>query len=346
VENKIRNDLFPATLEALIRKVHTLAKPPEVAARLETKLRGVHFAGMDCDDQLKDTDRGDPLKALLVRNAIYTPSSNSFAYCQQMALEQTSEFALINTIAHELSHAIDPCNISEGPPSLRFGYVQASSRQELEDQFPFPGVVGCLRSASSVAARWNHAGFGKPATGAFKSTDTVAAPAPPKALSDSPFCNGSKTIEQVREGFSDWLAAEAVAELIPKRHPDISQEKFAIGVSKLSLLDECPAPPLEAVLVEDQVRREPVVFKHPLPIRRLNRIVLVQPELRQKMGCGSSPPSGRVYCRSGITRDEYPVSLPPLAQTPKPKIGTVPVNPKPKAVTAPGASKPVLKGKP
>ncbi|MFX5555142.1 M48 family metalloprotease, partial [Acinetobacter baumannii] len=82
-----------------------------------TKIRGIHFAGFDCNSSrdkpiapngMPDTRRGAiPVDA--EPNAFYRWQDNSFTVCAGMLMSSTSEFQLAQVISHELGHSSDAC---------------------------------------------------------------------------------------------------------------------------------------------------------------------------------------------------------------------------------------------
>lgn len=179
--------------------------------------------------------------------SVFESKSNSVRVCDGSLAENFSEFKLAHSIGHELSHSIDPCNF--------IGRSASYDLAENEAKYPLKELVSCLRSEKSIAAK------AFPAEPPVSSADHVDT----KPVYD--FCDG----DQINEAFADWLSAEVLGEYIAKRFPKLTSKQWSEGISNVFRFN-CDDPSSD-----DDV--------HPTLEFRLNRLLLVQPSLRKKMGC-------------------------------------------------------------
>lgn len=79
-----------------------------------------------------------PINNDLIADAFYTENEmgeGKVQFCNGLLLRGDSEFMIVETLAHELSHSLDPCHFSTGSKG-----------------HPFQSVLACLRSPKSVNA--------------------------------------------------------------------------------------------------------------------------------------------------------------------------------------------------
>ena len=105
----------------------------------------------------------------------------------------TSEFQIAFVIAHELSHSIDPQGIQSGPSDYALTYATPKAGQAtgpaatiafIQNQYPLPKTLACLRTKESVGASL-HPLFG--------------------------WKQGAFSYDQITETFADWMGAETLA---------------------------------------------------------------------------------------------------------------------------------------
>jgi len=143
---------FESVRALMIEKLKNSVPDPKVRAEMVSRLKSVTLDEDGCMPP-----KGSPI------NSMSAPSSfgragneyNSLNYkvkiCDQTLFQNDSEFRIIQTLAHELSHAIDPCNI-EGPVGTGFQYTRPRNVGESEQEYPIPGLLSCLRDSKSVWA--------------------------------------------------------------------------------------------------------------------------------------------------------------------------------------------------
>jgi hypothetical protein len=95
---------------------------------------------------------GDPgVSAIAPIGAYFEPDAQggNVKLCRGLLDATTSRFALANAIAHEITHSIDPCTISEKDPTAPKKFA---SRKQMDEWGPWADAVLCLRGRKSVGA--------------------------------------------------------------------------------------------------------------------------------------------------------------------------------------------------
>lgn len=191
-------------------------------------------------------------------NAFYHPMEQQYMICKGLLGGDSSEFNIARVIGHELAHSIDPCGLSYGPAGVALVYSTKQGPQKMDSEYPIQGLISCLRSEKSVQA--------------VRIKD-------PKAKKNEPpdFCEN----DQITESIADWFGDEVMVDYISANHPNLSTEQWQDGVAN-AFRPTCRTPTSE-------------VSEHPETVQRINTILLVNPKVRQKMGC-LKPHSTSVYC--------------------------------------------------
>ena len=189
----------------------------------------------------------ESLPALNSKNAFYERGANEIGVCTgHFSKQSLDELELVATIAHEISHSLDPCSLK--PDSNETSKFAA-----------FDPVIQCLRSSNSAGAR-------NKTLELFSNMTSV--PGCPSCPVPKPnFCYD----DQITESFADWLAAEVVAKYIEK-YQRFTAEQYRDAYSRV-LAGLSFTSPITGFDV------------HPSAEVRINRILLVNPKIRQQMGC-------------------------------------------------------------
>lgn len=313
IDKKARDKVFPQIKTLLLSKIKQMVKDPTVRKNLTDKVKAIRYDSSDCSGGTTS------VPGLLMPNAFYNPSKNTFNFCSGMTLQNKSEFQMAFVMAHELAHSIDPCCITQGPSDFSFQFPEGGTRADAEAAYPIQGVIACLRSEQSVKARaadqvpqvsqsqGNYGGYGNygnygnyGGTGGGMVNNSQPQAPPPFAG----FCQN----DQITESFADWMAAEITPEYISKNYPKLSSEQRRFGYSNIwrgSCMDDATA------------RQIAVADPHPAQGDRSNRILLVQPKIRAQMNCPKTPPRGTVYCAPpGFRSSSVPIPRP----TPEPDM--------------------------
>lgn len=308
MNNKIKNDLFPEVQKQITNIINERITDPGVKSYLAMKISSIRFEGTDCGDMGGAFSPQDSsINSLLIPNAFYNPQTNTFKYCNGFLMTDRSEFKIISVIAHELGHSIDPCNIARGPSTVAFQY-KGVDLEAKEGEYPFTGVISCLRSPQSVEARRPQVyvpmgqspypmpggpfpGGPFPPTGGESGGGVGQPPAPmptfPQNQSNTfgdAFCTG----DQIGESYSDWLASEVLPRYMNAKHPNLSQDQFRNGYSNVfrGMCNNLEPAPIGMMGMDP----------HPPVPARINRIILAHPEVRRHMGCQSDSAPAPRYC--------------------------------------------------
>jgi hypothetical protein len=248
--SRIREDIMPDVQAMIVAKISENVEDPTVKRAMIAKVKAITFAGTDCGREADGT--GVPGEDI---GPYYNPAANSFKYCQ-IGGSSKSEFQIATIVAHELSHSISPCGITQGSSGRVFNYPAGSTREEAELAHPFGPILQCLRKGSSMSA---------------VSATTRA------GSRYRTFCGG----DQIEESFPDWMAAEIIPGYIEKNFSSLSQDQRRQGYANVMRGLCAPVPPS--------------FDEHPSTARRANFVLGMQPQVRAQMGCGKTP-SGRAYC--------------------------------------------------
>lgn len=274
LDQKIEKKIFPRVKELLISKIKSSISDVKTRDALISKIQNITYAGNDCASLVPGRPEENTVNGLMVENAYYSPKKQEFRFCNGYLLNNTSEFMIVKVIAHELSHSIDPGHIDQ-PKGVGFSYQQdaKSTLQDLENQFPFKGVAGCLRSKESIGAR---------------TINTYKAPS-----STNPFAKK----DQIGESFSDWMAAELLPEYMDQYHPRLTQNQRLTGYSNV-FRTYCSE------------KRRSDFDVHPDVMDRIDRLLMANPEVRKQVGCSSKSKNVH-YCKLGEEyRGTEPEALP------------------------------------
>ncbi len=291
IMKKIKDEIFENTKSLTIEWLNEVLPSGKVKDDIIFKISKVRFSGFDCTNGKIDVPRD------IEPNGEYNSLSNSLKFCKGSLHYTDSIFAIVRTLAHELGHAIDPCLIQFYFSNRKFTYA-GSNQIEMESEFPFSGIIPCLRDKKSVEAkRFDPANslssgvhpnpMGGTGFGSF-SPDPVPNKIPTQKFD---FCkkqneNGSIVGDQVNEAFCDWLASEILPRYIEKYHHDITTPtQFRAGY--LNVFRTFCYP---------DYSNEKVGFRvHPSINKRANSILLANPKVREQMGCSKDLP-GTIYC--------------------------------------------------
>jgi hypothetical protein len=288
VAQKIKEKMLPEIKNLLTAKIDTFPMTSEQKKIMRSKINSIQFEGLGCDDF------GQNINAMFIPNAYYNGPSNTFRYCSGMALESSSEFTLAMIIAHELAHSIDPCRIAEGfSKDAKFGETTNTDPVKLDEGSPYNALIRCLRDKKSIEAinldmpSGGYGSSGGPPSGNNTGPSSQQSPnsAPPQEIS---LCN-----DQVTESFCDWMGAEILSDYIKKNHK-LSRDQFINGYANAY------RPICKTRVISQNERRAGRMSPdfpdvHPQSAQRIDRILLMNPDIRRDMGCPSRH-SENIYC--------------------------------------------------
>lgn len=297
-QENIEKTVFPRVQTMLSKLIKASIKDETTRKNMATKVEDIEFAGTDCAE-IAGSER-QSIHGVLMPNAYYNALENTFKYCNGFFLQNGSMFQIVHTIAHELAHAIDPCHIAVDMEELAFKYSDPKDLKKSEAEFPFEGLLPCLRSEESIGAERRSSDLApipdEPPASDTGPAKVAAAPdarpaAPPPDAGDgplgerSPFCTSR---DQIGEAFADRIADEILPAYISTHHSGLDKDQMQIGYSNVF-----------RGICDNTVRRNggPLHFdEHPDTRDRVNRGLLTHPAIRKQMGCREEPPAGTKHC--------------------------------------------------
>jgi hypothetical protein len=307
---RIREVIFPEIRERIADEIGARVEDKAVQARLVARIRAIKFDDSEsCGKMGKFMAGGGAINPYLIPNAFYDPDDHTFTYCNGLMINNSSDFSIASIVAHELAHSIDPCIISRQV----FFYTSPFDLKKSTDEYPLKGLINCLRSEDSVAARSASSGSAYPypspnpsslpssgpssIPSSIPSSRPSSVPKPQMTIFSTPnpspsfsgsynsiFCSG----DQIGESVSDWVAAEILPGLMKSLKPQLTSDQSRLGYSNIFRVGFCE---LERSLPAQAKLQDP----HPPMESRINRIILVQPEVRKQMQC-MQPISKGKYC--------------------------------------------------
>jgi hypothetical protein len=312
VDKRVRENVFPKVKALLLKKVDEMIADPNLKKKLVDKITAIKYEGTNCSKELTGSEN---LTGTLITNAFYHPTKNNFKYCAGLSLQNKSDFQMASIIGHELGHSIDPCGITRGPQDFSFKYTENLNRAQAQEEFPFAGVLQCLRSRKSVHAIFGTVGMQPQNTGSgmqpqTPNADDPALDEPEKAKVFKSFC----VQDQITESFADWISAEMLPDYLASNYPNLTKDQFRSGYSNV-WRGACRNGSEDSTGFTDP---------HPSQERRINNLLLQQPKIRAQMGCPPSSPAGdKVYCPLGGVQSKTSTAKPPAPASTndvKPKI--------------------------
>jgi hypothetical protein len=278
--DNIRDKVFPQIKNLIEKQIQNSVADPVIRKNLLSKVDAIRFEGDNCG-KMAGNSQSASISSLLIPNAFYEPATNTFTLCNGFLINGESDFQIAGIIAHELGHSIDPCGVTRGPSDFSLKYSSPKDQKKSDSEFPFTGVAECLRSSNSVHAKslyhapMNYGNQGKSGMGDTAEPVEDTDPTPVLCKSD-----------QITESFADWTLSNVLPEYISKNHPELTENQYKIGYSNV-FRSSCDNTQPNMDYGQDV---------HPDLSARINRIILVQPKIRQQMGCPVTPPNPSVYC--------------------------------------------------
>ncbi len=241
--------LFGQVKEALIRKIESTNLSSEHKRIITSRLRQVNNLGSDCGATFG-------MKDYFLPKAFYDPQTNNFLLCRNLLNQTNSEFALTTVIAHEMSHAIDPCVLRFSNPET-FGEFVTNDFYRSEVDFPYSNLTSCLRSPSSIRAVNLEVSQAAPNSGPVRTS----------------FCHN----DQIGEASSDWFASEVLVDVIRQNYPNLTQDQWRNGMRNTFRL-KCD---------QSQVDHVDGFEPHAPVEARFNAIILANQSVRERIGCAN-----------------------------------------------------------
>jgi hypothetical protein len=230
---QIELEIFPRVRALLIKRVQKYGQDRDLVRQVVDRLNTVQFKVKDCPNFGTD-------------NASYNSNSNTFTLCYGMMLRSRSVFSKVSVVAHELTHALDPCVISRSYSD--FKYSNEDDLPSIDNEYLFKNTVACLARESSVGARMLGSG--------------------PKNI-----CNS-----QFGEAFADTMAADILPEYLRLHEFKAvrSPEDFRAGYANV-WRSSCARSHVRTRAEQQDV--------HPRVPDRVNSILAANPKVRDQMAC-------------------------------------------------------------
>ena len=226
-------------------------------------------------------------------------------------LDHVNEYDLMHTLAHEISHSIDPCNLE---------YIQNSIGEgaPLLGRETYPGLLQCLRggngpSGSGCENSILHCNTSQGIRDAVseRMEDAKDLPKDMQALTrknliegyqQTPDCPIGKTdkaddsnnltdfrhdaqpVDQIPEAFADFMGAEIVGRIA-------EQDARSGSMDKAEKEDALETIASDYSRLHGGCRNENTHDPHPPGFLRVNRVIMGSKVFRESMGCSVKPPS-------------------------------------------------------
>lgn len=322
VVKKIEEKVFPGVRQAMVERIQKMNISKEHRDHMISKINGIVFKGIDCSGAEGDIVS---IAEQLVPNALYDPAQNIFKVCAGYLLQSTSEFQIAMTVAHELTHSIDPCRIAAGPEDFGFKYKNKKDFSAMHSEHPMGNVLKCLRTSSSInaknfivedykiiqkqqneqaaiqmqlAAQQNYQASFTAKQGAAVNLRAQAGGYLGNEMKTPGFCDD----DQIGESFSDWMAAEVLPEYISKNH-SLTKEQYQLGYANARRM------PCE---IKTENNKGKGRYEHPPIEDRINRVIMVNPKIRSQMGCTQAH-ANISYCDANVEYPDYDLNVVPTS---------------------------------
>ncbi|MEQ1876320.1 MAG: hypothetical protein ABL958_06720 [Bdellovibrionia bacterium] len=240
---RAEKEIFTRVKEVMTIQVQELVGDEASRLLLLERIKAVQWGGTGCG--------AENLPSILTPDIFLNPSDNKVYVCRGAGRLGTSEYGLAFLISREFAMFISPCGATRGKGVPPLKYKTPSKVDESEAEFPFRGVLSCLRGKGSLFAQ----------RGVRVSREPIA------------FCDKS---DQISDSFVDWLAVEAVSDYIGKFLDKHSKQDKKSGIIGLMRSQCMPGAGLE--------------FADRTPVEeRFNRLLLSNPDVREQLGCRVKP---------------------------------------------------------
>jgi hypothetical protein len=260
---RAEKEIFARVKEVVTLQIQDSISDEKSRALFIERINAIQWGGTSCG--------ADALYSIMTPEIFLNLNDNKLYLCRGIAKLGTSEYGLAFMIAREMANFVGPCGSTRGKNVPVFKYNSPGRTEESEKQFPFKGVLSCLRGKNSLYAQ----------RGMGLSRESVV------------LCDKS---DQISESFADWLATEAMSDYIPKFFSKHSKQERKVGITTLMRSQCMPGAGMELA------DRPPVE-------ERFNRILLSNPDIRDQLGCKVKP-LDVAYCAASNEAPEAPEEKP------------------------------------
>lgn len=262
---QVKKNYLPKAKKILIEQVKKLPINTEQnKEKLIAKINAVEYSTAPC--------LSDELAEQQFVNAMYIPAKRDVSLCAGL-LNNSSVFSIVYILAHEISHSIDPCNISLSTSNSRIDY-KGTYQFEMDNEFPIQNLISCLRSENSIQAMPNRA------------KDQ------PLNLPKYDYCNFNANEtpgyqeDQIGESFSDWMAVNTLVEFMKDYESSGATINWKNGILNTF-----------KPICKNQTTyflKNHYESAHPSTLNRINKLLLPHPFIQDKLGC-----------KPGVTKSIY-----------------------------------------
>jgi hypothetical protein len=265
---KRAQELFPKIQEELKRVVAQMGLAPDVQEAVMQKIGGVHLS-TDCLGEGYDPRS-------FAWSSILEDGSRQITICDGMLFGNSSDFSLVFSLAHEISHQIDPCFIHFGPQNFHYQYDPAAkSLADYEKQNPFYDGIRCLRDPKKSIGAVTTMNFSDPYF-----LDHLDMKSDPMKKS-TPFCDS----DRLPEAFADAMGAKVLASYFQNKSnvgdKQFTKEQWRAGLLNTSMSFAQPSTDC----VRNRMYQQSVTDEYPSTHFRLNGLLMANSEIRRLAGC-------------------------------------------------------------
>lgn len=265
--------LFATTKKSIIAKIRNEVADANAAERMIKNIESYKYSA----DLCLNSNLDKPFDILTSRAV--SSSTNEIGFCPIMSTYEASDAEIVHILAHEISHSIDPCNLSQLSSNTKKSskefplptYKEATWKKDYANylsELPYGSVLSCLRQPRSLAAQ-----FRDPTHKSFVDAGNSAAV--------SQICHN----DQINEAFSDWIANDIALEFLK------GQDESRKGLEPKSEVKKL----LRLACGSDYGEQD--LFLHPSSVDRINGGLMTHKITRKILDC-HSPAMKKSACES------------------------------------------------
>ena len=306
--------IFAKTRERVLKTLEK-QRTSENSSQIEnmiTRIKTVKLAGASLENGIN----GLVASGCEMPNAVYMNLRHDITLCPQLL--NMPESTLVATIAHELGHAIDPCNTSFSFSQNQNGNYQIDTPESMGGSgkpglFEIPvlnpqtlaynNVISCLEKPDSM-------GIKLPTKDEVIDRVTTNFPQNTNLpdfvdehYDDFKNCLLVRGDTKIQEAFADWMSSQVVADQLIEIQDSAKAKKMAFESQLILLGVDCPRIKKKTLETMDKaathISNQCTQFRslnqaisqdiqdpsHPKSEDRVNRIYFAKPEIQKALGC-------------------------------------------------------------
>lgn len=265
LKEKRLGEVFQKTKdEAIFVLKRKAKKSPQLAGSLENLIERIRLIDLEV---LRFSHNGYSGSCDLP-NAFFKADSSSIQVCSQIL--DLPEGALMGILAHEIGHALDPCNASLNYFQYPSGLLRISRFDELADeeqntgnqspelkvkklelnQYPFKSTVACLQKPDAAhlkkpAQTKQHQRIQQQLMEPDLSVEdrqylNIKQREIKKAFQDNPFCSSTSDSNHTEELFSDWFSSQVMESFVEKAQSQARKKELSFESFLFLVANSCP----------------------------------------------------------------------------------------------------------